>query len=145
MTRMYYFMLHLSSADILTALLTLLSELIWTFTSPKFYGGNFVCKTVKFLQMIGPYLRIETIPGTKGQLLQQKITNVLRRNPGMEVLQEASKVLKGNGVILPEGMSPDDVSKMKFCPTTSVDVERSFSQYKNSLSDRRHSFTKENI
>eukprot|EP00095_Tigriopus_kingsejongensis_P004795 snap_masked-scaffold77_size404793-processed-gene-3.2 protein:Tk04795 transcript:snap_masked-scaffold77_size404793-processed-gene-3.2-mRNA-1 annotation:"decaprenyl-diphosphate synthase subunit 1" len=64
-------------------------------------------------------LRIETIPGTKGQLLQQKITNVLRRNPGMEVLQEASKVLKGNGVILPEGMSPDDVSKMKFCPTTS--------------------------
>eukprot|EP00095_Tigriopus_kingsejongensis_P010943 maker-scaffold234_size243041-snap-gene-1.28 protein:Tk10943 transcript:maker-scaffold234_size243041-snap-gene-1.28-mRNA-1 annotation:"hypothetical protein EAG_00300" len=55
------------------------------------------------------------------------------------------KVLKGNGVILPEGMSPDDVSKMKFCPTTSVDVERSFSQYKNILSDRRHSFTKENI
>eukprot|EP00095_Tigriopus_kingsejongensis_P008149 maker-scaffold196_size269943-snap-gene-1.31 protein:Tk08149 transcript:maker-scaffold196_size269943-snap-gene-1.31-mRNA-1 annotation:"PREDICTED: uncharacterized protein LOC100906479" len=90
-------------------------------------------------------LRIETIPGTKGQLLQQKITNVLRRNPGMEVLQEASKVLKGNGVILPEGMSQDDVSKMKFCPTTSVDVERSFSQYKNILSDRRHSFTKENI
>lgn len=57
MTRMYYFMLHLSSADILTALLTLLSELIWTFTSPDFYGGNVVCKAVKFLQMIGPYLR----------------------------------------------------------------------------------------
>ncbi|XP_059085865.1 vasopressin V2 receptor-like [Tigriopus californicus] len=56
MTRMYYFMLHLSSADILTALLTLLSELIWTFTSPHFYGGNLVCKAVKFLQMIGPYL-----------------------------------------------------------------------------------------
>ena len=53
---MYYFMLHLSVADILTALLTLLSELIWTFTFPNFYGGDFVCKSVKFLQMIGPYL-----------------------------------------------------------------------------------------
>ncbi|TRY80117.1 hypothetical protein TCAL_14821 [Tigriopus californicus] len=60
MTRMYYFMLHLSSADILTALLTLLSELIWTFTSPHFYGGNLVCKAVKFLQMIGPYLRFHS-------------------------------------------------------------------------------------
>ena len=57
MTRMYYFMLHLSVADILTALLTLLSELIWTFTSPEFYGGNAVCKVVKVLQMVGPYLR----------------------------------------------------------------------------------------
>ena len=57
MTRMYYFMLHLSCADILTALLTLLSELIWTLTVPHFYGGNVVCKSVKFAQMIGPYLR----------------------------------------------------------------------------------------
>lgn len=56
MTRMYYFILHLSLADILTAFFTLLPELIWTFTWPNFYGGDFVCKTVKFLQMVGPYL-----------------------------------------------------------------------------------------
>ena len=47
MTRMYYFMLHLSSADTLTAATTLLSELAWTFTAPSFYGGAFVCKAVK--------------------------------------------------------------------------------------------------
>ena len=50
-------MLHLSIADIITAFLTLLPELIWTITAPDFYGGNVVCKTVKFMQMVGPYLR----------------------------------------------------------------------------------------
>lgn len=57
MTRVHYFMLHLSFADVITAFLTLLPELIWTLTAPFFYGGNFVCKAVKFMQMIGPYLR----------------------------------------------------------------------------------------
>ena len=56
MTRMYYFILHLSLADLLTAFFTLLPEIIWTSTLPHFYGGNVVCKSIKFLQMIGPYL-----------------------------------------------------------------------------------------
>ena len=55
--RTYFYMLHLSIADIITAFLTLLPELIWTITAPDFYGGNVVCKTVKFMQMVGPYLR----------------------------------------------------------------------------------------
>ena len=57
MTRVHYFMLHLSVADVITAFLTLLPEFIWTLTAPYFYGGNFICKTVKYLQMVGPYLR----------------------------------------------------------------------------------------
>ena len=56
MTRMYYFLVHLSIADLLTALLTLLPEIIWTATI-DLYGGNAVCKITKFAQMIGPYLR----------------------------------------------------------------------------------------
>ncbi|QQP57643.1 G protein-coupled receptor Tc 45, partial [Caligus rogercresseyi] len=44
MTRMYFFILHLSIADVLTAFLTLLPELIWTYTSPNFYGGGALCK-----------------------------------------------------------------------------------------------------
>lgn len=55
-TRMYYFIIHLSVADLLTALLTLLPEIVWTATSPYFYGGNLTCKSVKFVQMLGPYL-----------------------------------------------------------------------------------------
>ena len=56
MTRMYYFIIHLSIADLMTALLTLLPEIVWTATI-DFYGGNVVCKLTKFAQMIGPYLR----------------------------------------------------------------------------------------
>ena len=47
MTRMYYFILHLSLADLLTALTTLFPEIVWTMTMPYFYGGDAVCKTVK--------------------------------------------------------------------------------------------------
>ena len=56
LTRMYYFILQLSIADLLTAFLTLLPEVIWTFTLPHFYGGMVMCKIVKFTQMLGPYL-----------------------------------------------------------------------------------------
>lgn len=47
MTRMYYFILHLSLADLLTAFFTIFPEIIWTMTFPYFYGGDFVCKAVK--------------------------------------------------------------------------------------------------
>ena len=58
---MYFFILHLSIADILTAFFTLLPELVWTFTFPKFYGGNAVCKMVKSAQTVGPYLSSYTL------------------------------------------------------------------------------------
>ena len=60
-SRMYFFILHLSVADILTAFFTLLTELIWTFTAPRFYGGNILCKTLKFTQTLGPYLSSYTL------------------------------------------------------------------------------------
>ena len=52
---MYYFIIHLSLADLLTAALSLVPEIAWTITE-DFYGGNAVCKAVKFGQMLGPYL-----------------------------------------------------------------------------------------
>lgn len=58
---MYFFILHLSIADILTALFTLIPEFAWTFTFPMFYGGNFLCKLLKYLQMVGPYLSSYTL------------------------------------------------------------------------------------
>ena len=46
---MYYFILHLSIADLLTAFFTVIPEIVWTATY-EFYGGNGVCKIVKFGQ-----------------------------------------------------------------------------------------------
>ena len=58
---MYFFILHLSIADLLTALCTLLPEFVWTFTFPKFYAGNAGCKLMKYLFMVGPYLSSYTL------------------------------------------------------------------------------------
>ena len=57
--RMYFFLLHLCVADLLTALTSLLPELIWTVTSsPIFYGGDALCRIGKYIQMIAPNLRL---------------------------------------------------------------------------------------
>lgn len=55
MTRMYYFLLHLCVSDLTTAFLTVLPQLCWDATY-RFAGGNVTCKTVKFGQLLGPYL-----------------------------------------------------------------------------------------
>ena len=59
---MYFFILHLSIADLLTAFLTVLPEFVFElFTAPKFYAGNYGCKLVKYLFMVGPYLSSYTL------------------------------------------------------------------------------------
>lgn len=54
MTRMYYFILHLSVADLITAFFNVLTQLFWEITY-RFQGGNFLCKFVKYTQILGPY------------------------------------------------------------------------------------------
>ena len=75
-TRMYFFILHLSIADLLTAIGTLLPEFVWTFTFPKFYGGNLGCKLMKYFFMVGPYLSSYTLVMTavdRYQVVMNKI------------------------------------------------------------------------
>ena len=55
MNRMYYFLLHLIIADYLVAFFNVLPQLIWDITY-RFYGGNMLCKVIKYLQILGPYL-----------------------------------------------------------------------------------------
>jgi hypothetical protein len=90
-------------------------------------------------------MKINSIPGSTGRLLQEKLFSVLEKNPGLSVLGTVAEVLEGRGDALPESIGPADAAQLKFCPTASVDVERSFSMYKNILSDRRHSLTEENL
>ena len=42
-------------------------------------------------------------------------------------------------------LPPNVLAQMKFSPITSCDVERSFSDYKSILTDKRTSFTPENL
>lgn len=55
LSRMYFFILHLSIADLITAFLSVLPQLAWEVTY-RFYGEFFLCKLIKYGQTLGPYL-----------------------------------------------------------------------------------------
>lgn len=55
LSRMYFFILHLSVADLITAFLSVLPQLAWEITY-RFKGGYLLCKVVKYGQTLGPYL-----------------------------------------------------------------------------------------
>ncbi|OQV15587.1 Vasopressin V1a receptor [Hypsibius exemplaris] len=59
-TRMYFFILHLSLADLAVAFLNILPQLLWDITW-RFQGNNFMCKSVKFLQVFSMYLSAWTL------------------------------------------------------------------------------------
>ena len=85
------------------------------------------------------------LPGAKGKVLKDKSKNVLKKNASLETMQRVVKILEGEDSSLPDGMEPNDVTELKYCPITSVDLERSFSAFKLLFSDRRHNFTEENM
>ena len=91
--------------------------------------------------------RIDGILGEKGDRLKCKFDAIMQRNPGINILRAVERILKGEGELssLPCSIGPGEVGLFKFCPITSVDVERSFSIYKNILSDQRQQLTQENI
>uniref|UniRef100_T1JNT7 G-protein coupled receptors family 1 profile domain-containing protein n=1 Tax=Strigamia maritima TaxID=126957 RepID=T1JNT7_STRMM len=55
LTRMYFFILHLCIADLIVAFLHVLPQLCWDVTH-RFQGNDFLCKVIKFGQLLGPYL-----------------------------------------------------------------------------------------
>ncbi|XP_076351494.1 oxytocin receptor-like [Tachypleus tridentatus] len=55
MTRMHYFLQHLCISDLITAFFHVLPQLAWDLTH-RFHGGNVLCKVVKYMQILGPYL-----------------------------------------------------------------------------------------
>ncbi|KAM9859768.1 oxytocin receptor [Aulostomus maculatus] len=53
-SRMYYFMKHLSIADLVVAIFQVLPQLIWDITF-RFYGPDILCRFVKYLQVVGMF------------------------------------------------------------------------------------------
>ncbi|XP_025204634.1 uncharacterized protein LOC112601309 [Melanaphis sacchari] len=93
-------------------------------------------------------LRLTQIHGEQGMSIKTKIENVLNKNKGYQLLIKISNILSGDEETfdgLPEDMNINDLIYFKYAPITSVDVERSFSMYKNILTDNRRAFKFENI
>ncbi|KAF0715867.1 DUF659 domain-containing protein, partial [Aphis craccivora] len=92
--------------------------------------------------------KIQQAENRVGQEIIKKLKSVLDKNTGFKTVTTISKMLNGEKILnqnFPDDLNNSDIAHFKFAPITSVDVERSFSKYKNLLSDNRRSFTIENI
>jgi hypothetical protein len=58
-TRMAFFILHLTIADLLVAFFSVLPMFIWKSTS-TFYGGDFLCRIITFLMLTSTYISVYT-------------------------------------------------------------------------------------
>jgi hypothetical protein len=95
---------------------------------------------------------ISIVNGTKEKIsklegsvnVKNKFCSIIEKNVGFQKLNEISEVINGN-FSTELDLEPHFISKFKFAPITSCDVERVFSTYKYILSDRRQSLTVDNI
>jgi len=92
--------------------------------------------------------KIQAIPGSKGATLKTKLHDLSNKNKGLKILRQINAILLGEN----DSIQLDDIyqdptilSCSKYAPTTSVNVERSFSVFKNMLTDIHHSFTEEKL
>jgi len=104
--------------------------------------GVELSKTIK--EITQTKKKIEEVSSEVGVAIQKKLRYVLEKNRGFEtmmILTGDSESMDG----LPEELTGDDLKFYKYAPMTSTDVERSFSRYKNLLSNNRRSFEIENL
>lgn len=92
--------------------------------------------------------KLKEIKVPKGVIIYNKLEQVVEKNEGFKILSTISKVMSGEETTtddLPEDLQISDFIHFKYAPISSVDVERSFSLYKNMLADNRRSFVFENL
>jgi hypothetical protein len=86
--------------------------------------------------------KVAKVRGPFGNAVSKKMNEVLTKNEGFMILKKISKVIKGD---ILENLTINIIPKFKNAPITSVEVERSFSFFKNVLTDRRMGFSVENL
>lgn len=89
--------------------------------------------------------KMKEAPGDVGEKVRTKMEKVLQKNNGLKDLCAAADILAGKSSAVDCNIPVQHVPKVKYAPVTSVDVERSFSAYKLILTDKRHSFSLENL
>lgn len=104
--------------------------------------GLSLSESVKVVEQFEKF--INKAPGKISQIVAEKFRQVIKKNWGFSELLKVSKILNGD---FQENVKfdPNIINCLKYAPITSVDVERSFSNYKNILSDRRQNFSVQNI
>lgn len=105
------------------------------------YQGLTLCKSLDIFN--NSIKNINIVEGNIGEQVNHKLSSVLHKNVGLKILNEIASVHRGTFLNLT--LEPNIIAVMKFAPISSCDVERSFSLYKNILTDNRTNFTESNL
>lgn len=77
-----------------------------------------------------------------------KFNDILSRNPGFDIIKRLSDVINGISQLddeLKDRFTIEEITKFKYMPFSSTEVERVFSVYKSMLRDNRRSIIFENL
>lgn len=88
---------------------------------------------------------MKVAPGEVGIKIKKKVEQVLNKNPGLKTIEAIANIHNGSDTQTSFQFSLAELGAFKFAPITSVDVERSFSRYKNILRPNRRRFTFDNL
>lgn len=89
-----------------------------------------------------------TLKGMQQKAFENKFEKILDRNKGYKSLFEIYEVLYKGRVPTDEyvkNLSPTEINLFKYAPISSADVERTFSRYSSVLTEKRRSFSFENL
>ena len=89
--------------------------------------------------------KLKCVPGDIGKKVKEKIVFVTEKNRGLEILRNINSFMNRETSCISSEVSVKNAFNFKFCPITSVDVERSFLYFKDILNDKRLRLTEENI
>lgn len=105
-------------------------------------GGLTLADQIKIVNDVQVCIEKSECAGVKN-----KLNTVLEKNTGFSVLKHISSQISKNGEqsAIVKGYTVAEILAFKYAPITSVDVERSFSMFKNLYRDNRRSFLFENL
>lgn len=143
--------ISIKSVKELLDLPSLKSQLIFVHSN---YG--FLCEVIKKLEgrnslkdavdlINNSVKKINDVKGLIGQKIIEKLNNVLLKNTGFLEIRKLAGILEFDENSSQTNYTIKEVCAFKYAPVTSVDVERSFSLYKNFLRPNRESFVFENL
>ncbi|KAJ4442230.1 hypothetical protein ANN_12096 [Periplaneta americana] len=89
--------------------------------------------------------KINLVPGYVGEKVSEKLKSLLQKNPGLTVVRIVADILAGKAPQHECAVPVHLIPTFKYALVSSVDVERSFSAYKMVLSEKRCSFSMENL
>jgi len=111
-----------------------------------------LCKAIKEMEKDSIQLshQVQIVENLKAQLpplscAKTKLENVLSKNPGYHMIKKMADVLSGCSKTLTKSFGPTDILAFKYAPLSSAWAERSFSKYRDLLTDKRTRFSEENL